>query len=98
MLDEPRMRMFKPRNPELGEWKVNRQPEPHAWVKPTLDMLLEKYTRQCHQSVFQRLGDMVQRRSPSLGVDHSRRHFVDEAATRGGCYHPSIGEPSRYQG
>jgi hypothetical protein len=34
MLDEPRMRMFKPRNPELGEWKVNRQSEPHAWVKP----------------------------------------------------------------
>jgi hypothetical protein len=52
MLDEPRMRMFKPRNPELGEWKVNRQPEPHARVKPTSDMLLEKYTRQCHQSVF----------------------------------------------
>jgi hypothetical protein len=41
---------------------------------------------------------MVQRRSPSLGVDHSRRHFVGEAATRGGCYHPSVGEPSRYQG
>jgi hypothetical protein len=59
MSDEPRVRMLKPCNPELGEWKVNWQPIPCAWVKPTSDMLLEKYTRQHRQLVFQRLGGMV---------------------------------------
>jgi hypothetical protein len=46
VLDEPRVKILKPRNPEPGEWRVNRQPKPHYQVKPTLDMLLEKYTRQ----------------------------------------------------
>jgi hypothetical protein len=43
--DEPRVKMLKPHNLELGEWKVNSHPMPRRRVKLTSDMVLEKYTR-----------------------------------------------------
>jgi hypothetical protein len=56
VLDEPRLRMVKPRNPEPGQWQVNKALRARTRVKPTLDMLLEKYAEQQRQNMFQRLG------------------------------------------
>jgi hypothetical protein len=90
--------MLKPRNPEPGGWKVNWQPKMLTWVKPTSDMLLEKYTRQHLQSVFQILGGghgaaII----TGIGVDRSRRLFIGEAAAHAGRYHASVGKTSMYQ-
>jgi hypothetical protein len=44
--DDPRNRMIKPHNPEVGVWKENVQRKPAKKVKPMLAMLIEKYQRQ----------------------------------------------------
>jgi hypothetical protein len=41
---------------------------------------------------------MVQRCSPGVDMDRSRRRFVGEAAARADRNHPSVGELSRYLG
>jgi hypothetical protein len=48
--------MIKPKSPELGVWKLNQRRRTRQRVRPTSDMLLEKYVRQQRRSVFQRLG------------------------------------------
>jgi hypothetical protein len=55
--DEPRLRMITPKNPEPGKWKVNQGRQDRK-VRPTFDMLLEKYACQRSESVFQRLGSV----------------------------------------
>jgi hypothetical protein len=52
VLDEPKPRMLKPRNPKPGMWKVNQRWWAGSRVTPTTDMLIEKYTRQKRTSVF----------------------------------------------
>jgi hypothetical protein len=76
MSDEPRVKMLKPRNPKPGKWRDNRQPEPHHRVKPTSDMLLEKFTRQRWPNSIPEAGGIVQRRSPDFDVSHGRQHPV----------------------
>jgi hypothetical protein len=44
--DEPRLKMMVPKNPEPGEWKVNRSSRPTVRVKVTSSLLLKKYARQ----------------------------------------------------
>jgi hypothetical protein len=51
--EEPRLKMIKPREPELGRWKVNQCKQLRPRVQPMSDMLLEKYA---WNNVFQRLG------------------------------------------
>jgi hypothetical protein len=52
--DEPRARILKPPNVEPRVWKVNQKMKVQFRVKPTSDLMLEKYTRQ-RRSVFLRL-------------------------------------------
>jgi hypothetical protein len=44
--DELRNRMRKPRSPEVGVWKENTARKLMRSVKPTSNMLIDKYTRQ----------------------------------------------------
>jgi hypothetical protein len=44
--DEPRNRMIKPHNSEIGVWKENVLQKPAKRVKPTSAMLIEKYQLQ----------------------------------------------------
>jgi hypothetical protein len=44
--DEPRNRMIKPHNSEIGVWKENMLQKPAKRVKPTSAMLIEKYQLQ----------------------------------------------------
>jgi hypothetical protein len=41
--DVLRGRMIKPRNPEVGTWKENVDRRTVRKIKPTSDMLIEKY-------------------------------------------------------
>jgi hypothetical protein len=47
--DEPRNRMIKPRNPEIGVWKENMLRKPAKRVKSTSAMLIEKYQRKLEE-------------------------------------------------
>jgi hypothetical protein len=47
--DEPRHRMIKPHNPEVGTWKENVRRKPERSVRPTSSMLKEKYVMQQQQ-------------------------------------------------
>jgi hypothetical protein len=47
--DELRNRMRKPQSPEVGVWKENRARKLMRSVKPTSNMLIDKYTRQQQQ-------------------------------------------------
>jgi hypothetical protein len=38
-------RMIKPQNPEVGTWKENVNRRPVRKIKPTSDMLIEKYLK-----------------------------------------------------
>jgi hypothetical protein len=71
VLDEPRARMLKPQNAELGVWTVNKERKRHSMVKPTSDLLLEKYARQSQRrSVFLRLESHKRGRPPTLTSPH----------------------------
>ena len=58
-------RMIKPKNPEVGVWKVNGRWRQAPRPKPTVSMLLEKYTSCRAGNVFNRLGGVKRPRSPS---------------------------------
>jgi hypothetical protein len=57
--EEPRLKMIKPREPELGRWKVNQCKQLRPRVQPMSDMLLEKYAWHWRNNVFQRLGHQM---------------------------------------
>ncbi len=59
-------RMIKPKNPEVGVWKVNKGKKPvlKPRPRPTFKQLLEKYTSQKNTNVFSRLGGAKRPRSP----------------------------------
>jgi hypothetical protein len=65
ILDIPRARMIKPKSPEPGVWKTNQRRWSRPRVRVTSDLLIEKYSRQKEESVFQRLGSVKRRRSPT---------------------------------
>jgi hypothetical protein len=48
--DELRHRMIKPRSPEVDAWKENVRGNPIQRVKPTSNMLIEKYVKQQQRS------------------------------------------------
>ena len=56
-------RMIKPKNPEIGVWKVNGGRRQAPRPKPTVSMLLEKYTLRKASNVFNRLGGNMHPRS-----------------------------------
>jgi hypothetical protein len=47
--NELRHQMMVPSNPEVGVWKENTPKRYLRHVKPTSDMLIDKYVRQQHQ-------------------------------------------------
>jgi predicted double-glycine peptidase len=47
--DELRRRMIKTRNPEVETWKENISWKPVQKVKPTFDILIEKYVMRQQQ-------------------------------------------------
>jgi hypothetical protein len=57
-------RMIKPKNPEIGVWKVNGKKKQAPRPKPTVSMLLEKYTSRRTNNMFNRLGGVKRPRSP----------------------------------
>ena len=57
-------RFIKPRNPEVGKWKTNQVEYKPKRIKPTFDMLLNKYVRQAGSKWDQRHGKRP--RSPSI--------------------------------
>src|SRR3954469_7470100 len=57
-------RMIKPKDPEIGVWKVNGKKKQAPRPKPTVSMLLEKYTSHRTNNVFNRLGGVKRPRSP----------------------------------
>jgi hypothetical protein len=61
----PWARMIKPKSPEPWVWKTNQRHWNRPRVRVTSDLLIEKYSRQKEASVFQRLGSVKRRRSPS---------------------------------
>ena len=58
-------RMIKPKNLEIGVWKVNRGRRQAPRPKPTVSMLLEKYTSHKTNNVFNRLEGNKRPRTPS---------------------------------
>ena len=65
-------RMIKPKNPEVGVWKVNGGRRQAPKIKPTVSMLLEKYTSRMAGNVFNRLGGVKRPSSPSGPDGHGR--------------------------
>ena len=65
-------RMIKPKNPEIGVWKVNGGRRQAPRPKPTVSMLLEKYTSRKTSNVFNRLGGNNRPRSPSGPRGHEQ--------------------------
>src|SRR4051812_472602 len=57
--------MIKPKNPEVGVWKVNGKRRQAPRPKTIVNMLLEKYTARKANTVFNRLGGVKRPRSPS---------------------------------
>ena len=64
--------MIKPKNPEVGMWKINGGRRQAPKIKPTVSMLLEKYTSHRAGNVFNRLGGVKRPRSPSGPDGHGR--------------------------
>jgi hypothetical protein len=62
--DDLRVRMMKPRQPEVGVWKRNIWRKNRPEWRPTSSFLMEKYTRERHRSMFSRLGGCKRRRLP----------------------------------
>jgi hypothetical protein len=73
-------RMIKPKNPVVGEWKVNGTKRQAPRPKPTVSMLLEKYTSRKTNKVFSRLGGTKRLRSPyrHRGHDQWRGNSYDQ--------------------
>lgn len=59
-------RMIKPKNPEVGVWKVNKGKKPvlKPRPRPTFKQLLEKYTSQKNTNAFSQFGGAKRPRSP----------------------------------
>ena len=57
-------RFMKPRNPEVGKWKTNQVEYKPKRIKPTFDMLLNKYVRQAGSKLDHQHGKRP--RSPSI--------------------------------
>ena len=70
---------MKPKKPEVGKWKTNQVEYKPKKIKPTFDMLLNKYVRQARAKVNQQYGKRP--RSPSI-----------EGSCQ---YQKSAGEPKR---
>jgi hypothetical protein len=62
--DELWNRMIKPHNPEVGVWKENTLRKPEQRVKPTTDMLMEKYVRQRQEQARAHIREGKRPRSP----------------------------------
>ncbi|XP_022684749.1 uncharacterized protein LOC111258175 [Setaria italica] len=58
-------RMIKPKNPEVGVWKVNEGKKQVPRFRPTVKQLLDKYTSRQASNVFNRLGGAKRPHSPS---------------------------------
>ena len=69
--DDAPPRMIKPKNPEVGVWKVNGKKKQVTRPKPTVNMLFEKYTSRKTNNVFSRLGGVKRPRScPRYNNEH----------------------------
>jgi hypothetical protein len=77
--DDLRIRMMKPRHPEVGVWKKNTWRKHRPEWRPTSTFLMEKYARERRESVFSRLGGYKWMRSP--GHEY-RRDFPLESLHR----------------
>jgi hypothetical protein len=62
--DEFRLKMLKPKNPEVGVWKENARRKDRPRWKPTSSFLIKKYMAQRRGSVHSRLGGRKRERSP----------------------------------
>jgi hypothetical protein len=65
-----RVRMMKPRHPEVRVWKKNVWRKCWPEWRPTSSFLIEKYTREHRESVFNHLGGYKWRRS----LEHGHRY------------------------
>ena len=65
---------MKPKNPEVGKWKTNQVEYKPRKIKPTFDMLLNKYVRQAGSRATRQYGKRP--RSPST----ERSHRYQESA------------------
>jgi hypothetical protein len=89
-------RMIKPKNPEVGLWKVNARRRQAPRPKPIVSMFLEKYTSCKADNVFNRLGGIKRPRYPSRPTSHGRRQgnsydrrpYFAMDLTYGGCAPP----------
>jgi hypothetical protein len=75
MSDEPRLKIIKPRSPEPRVWKVNQMRWSRPRVKPTSDMLLEKYVHQQRRSVVLRPRGSKRQRSPGLDAPNDQQEW-----------------------
>jgi hypothetical protein len=62
--DEFRLKMLKPKKPEVGVWKENARRKDRSRWKPMSSFLIEKYTAQRCGSVHSRLEGRKCERSP----------------------------------
>jgi hypothetical protein len=69
--DDLRVRMMKPRQPEIGVWKKNMSRKCRPEWRLTSSFLMEKYARERRESVFNRLGGYKRRRSSEHGYRYS---------------------------
>jgi hypothetical protein len=63
-------RMIKPKNTEIGVWKVNGKNNQAPRPKPTVNMLLKKYTSRKADNMCNRLGSNKRTRLPSRHGGH----------------------------
>jgi hypothetical protein len=76
--DELRNRMRKPQSPEVGVWKENTARKLMRSVKPTSNMLIDKYTRQQQQLACARGWDREKgSRSPSYRYINAKQGCSD---------------------
>jgi hypothetical protein len=73
-------RMIKPKHPAVGEWKINGGKTQAQSIKPTVNMLLEKYTSRKDANVFNRLGGNRRPKFPSRpgGNERWRKKSYDQ--------------------
>jgi hypothetical protein len=70
--NEPRARMIKPQQPEVGVWKANEHKKKQPEWSPTSSFLAEKYLWEQEQDCFSR-----NKRRRSLGYRGSKRTRAD---------------------
>jgi hypothetical protein len=71
---EAKLKTFKPKNPEVGKWKVNESSGARSTFKPkpTFDQLLSKYVNEkANQKHKDWPGDLKRQRSPPRMLPHS---------------------------